>query len=318
MRLTASAMSRAEACIGSVVLDGYDESGEYAATGNAVDQFVQTAKTRSRDKALAEAPAELRPYLASLTLERIPDGAEYQVAFAFNVLTGDVRRIPGRGAGYPTDLGEEWIFGTADIVSVRDGRGLVIDLKWGTYTIGRDPATDLQLGFYALAVARIVGASEVDVGFSRAGWDGVLRPDMATLDEMALDVLEERIRGIWYRARAAGPPMLSVGEHCTYCRARWNCPRWERPAALVLRGDLAALAADPPVSLDVVRERLAVLTPEERGRVYEVCDEIEERAKLIRQSIRDDARHTPIPLSGGKELRAVMWGSSQSSPLAKE
>lgn len=317
MRLTASGLSRAESCIGSVILPGFDESGEYAATGSAVDRFVQTAKTKSKAAALAEAPEEMRPYLDGLTIERIPDGAEYQAAFALNVLTGEVRRIAGRGEGYPADLGEEWIFGTSDIVGARDGRGLVWDLKWGTSTIGRDPADDLQLGFYALAVAGYTGLDEVEVGFLRAGWDGVLRPEVALLDEMALDALRERIRAIWLRAHGGQAPRLNVGEHCTYCNARRSCPALEQPVSLALRGELGALAAEELPALEVVREEVTALALIDKGRLYERLDAAEDFLKLVRGILRDDAKREAIPLSGGKELREVQWGVLQSSPVAK-
>ena len=324
MRLTASALGRAEACIGSTVLHGYDESGEYAATGSAVDRFVQTAKTKGKALALAEAPVELRPYLDALTLDRVPDGAEYQVAFALHALTGEVRRIPGRGAGYP-NLGDEWILGTSDIVGVRDGRAMVWDLKWGAYTIGRDPADDLQLGFYGVCAARIAGTDEVEVGFLRAGWDGVLRPEMALLDAMALDAMEERIRGIWRRASAATSlyadgteaPRLHVGQWCTYCHARRSCPAQVQPVALALRGDLATLAGEALPSPGLMREKVTALTLDDKGRLYERLDAAADFLGLVKGILRDDARTTPIPLSENRELREVQWGTSQSSPVAK-
>ena len=317
IRMTASGLARAEECIGSVVLPQISEGGKWAATGSAVDRFVQTAKTRDKALALAEAPAELRPYLDALTLDRIPDGAEYQVAFAFNVITGEARCIPGRGEGYPDGFGDEWIFGTSDIVGVRDGRVIVIDLKWGSYTIGRDPATDLQLGFYAISAATIAGVDEAEVGFSRAGWDAVLRPDSAVLDSLDLAALRARIVAVWERARATSAPSLRVGEWCGYCPARRNCDAMVQPTALMLRGDLAALADGEAPAIETIRDRISALSAEQRGRVYEVCGEVEERAKLVRNVIRDDAKQAPIPLSSGKELRLVQWGARRSSDVAK-
>lgn len=333
MRLTASALDRAERCVGSVVLPGFPESGRWSGVGTAVDEYVQAAKRGSKEGALAKAPESLRPYLAALTIERIPDGADYQVAFALNALTGDVRRIPGRAEGYPEDLGDEWIFGTADIVGVRDGRVLVWDLKWGTYTDGRDPATDLQLGFYGVCASAIAGVDEAELCFLRAGWDAVLRPDSATLDAMDLAAFRDRITAIWKRARAesyarsggdqaAGererrPLQLHVGDWCGYCPARRSCDAIVQPTALMLRGEIASLADAAPVAVEALRDRVRALTPEQRGRAYAICGEIEERAKAIRYAIRQDARQEPVPLGDGKELREVMWGTRQSSPAAK-
>jgi hypothetical protein len=325
MRLTISGLGRAESCIGSVVLPGIDESGEWSTIGTAVDRFAETAKTKSREAALIEAPEELQPYLEALTLERIPDGAEYQVAFAWNVLTGEVRRIPNRSAGYPADLVPEWILGTTDIVGVRDGRAVVFDLKWGSSTIGRDPADDLQLGGYALCVTKLAGVSECEVGFLRAGWDGVLRPESAVLDGMALDAMEARIVSIWKRAQEAERtsldglgPKLHVGDWCRYCPARRSCPAMVQPVALALRGEIAALASDVLPSPEVMREKVEALSIEAKGRLYERLDAAVDYLLMIKGILRDDARKEPLPLSGGKELREVLWGARKASPEAKE
>jgi hypothetical protein len=332
MRLTASGLGRAEKCVGSAVLPAFHESGEWSGIGNAADTYVQMSKQQGPERALAAAPADQRAFLAGLDLTKVPDGADYQVGFAFNALTGEVRQIPGRGEGYP-DLPDEWIFCTSDIVGVRDGKALVWDLKVGIYTDGRDPATDLQLGLGAICATAIAKAEDAEVCFLRAGWDGVLRPDSAVLDAMDLAAMRDRIATIWKRARQAAyarggggaaegdrspaPLALHVGEHCHYCPARRGCDAHLQPTALVLRGDLPALAATEGASLDTIREAVRALTPEQRGRAYQVCGEIEDRAKAIRAALRQDARQEPIPLGDGKELREVQWGTRQASPTAK-
>jgi len=313
-RLTASGLERAELCIGSAVLPGIDESGEYAATGQAVDDFVRVAKTVGRDAALEHAPPEHRAYLERITLDRVPDGAEYQVGLALHAETGEVRRIPSRGEGYP-NLGPEWIVGTADIVGRRASSAYVADLKWGSYTDGRDPATDLQVGFYGVCVARLCGLDDAEVGFLRAGWDGVLRPDAVVLDSMALDALEERIRTIYRRWRA-GEATLRPGDQCTYCSARRGCDAMVAPTALLLRGDLVALARQEPTKAQLT-ERIKALAPADRGVVFELAGQIEERAKLVQQIVRDDARGGAVPLPNGKELREVEWGQEKVSPEAR-
>lgn len=320
MRLTASALSRAESCIGSVVLPPVSESGEYAATGQAVDDFIRIGKTMSREEALKQAPAEMLTYLSGLPLAKIPDGAEYQVAFALNALTGEVRRIASRQQGYPEDMGEEWIFGSTDIVGMRPGAALVWDIKWGAYTLGRDPETDLQLGFYAVCAAKVARVEACEVGFARADWKGDLIPDTVTLDEWALAAMEERIRGIWMRASAARgtTPRLSVGEHCTYCPARRNCPAQMAPVQLALAGRLPELASATLPTLEEARERIETLTLTDMGRLYERLDAVDEYLGMLRGIIRDHARGEPVPLPGGKELAEVQWGTEKVSPEARE
>lgn len=334
-RLTASALPRAESCIGSAVLDAIPEAGEYAETGNAIDRYVQRAKTGDA-AALSGVPEALRLYCAALPLDKIPDGCEYQVAFAYNCITGEVRRIPSRQDGYPTDMGPEWIFGSSDIVGMRPGRALLWDLKWGTYTIGRDPADDIQLGFLAMCAAKVARVDECETGFLRADWKGDLHPDTAVLDEWALASIEERVRGIWrtqmnaiavrgpltigdevWQAVDPPPPPLSVGSHCTYCPARRACPAQVQPVALALAGRVAELAAETLPAPEQVRERVAALALSDKGRLYERIEAAEEFLAMVRGILRDDARLEPLPLSGGKELREVQWGVSEPSPVAK-
>lgn len=333
MRLTASALSRAEQCIGSCVLPAIPESGDYAATGQAVDDYIRIAKTTSPAAALAQAPAEHRAYLAALPLDKIPDGAEYQVAFAWSALTGEVRRIPSRQDGYPTDMGPEWVFGSADIVGVRAGRALLWDIKWGAYTIGREPDDDLQLGFLSMCVAKYAHVEETETGFVRAGWDASLTPDTVVLDEWALAAVEERVRGIWRRQQDALHPRghdaalgaapadaeelarvpLHVGSHCTYCPARRACPAMMQPVALAIAGNLGELAAETLPALEVLKPRVEALAPEAKGRLVDRVDAAIEYLGLLKKIIRDDAKLEPIPLPSGNLLAEVNWGSSHPS-----
>lgn len=305
-RLSASALGRAELCIGSVTQEGVEESGAYAATGQAVDDFVRLAKTGDKGAALAAAPEELRPYLSAVTLDQVPDGAEYQVAFAFNVQTGKVRRIPGRAQGYPADLGPEWIVGTTDIVGQRGGRAVVLDLKWGSYTDGRDPADDLQLGFYGVCAAAFCGVDEAEVGFLRAGWDGVLRPEVAILDEIALDRLRDRIATIWAAWRAE-LVHLRAGSHCTYCPALRLCP-----AQTTLVRAFSAEAVDA--------ERVVALSPDEAGALWERACAVEALAESAKATLRALVEQLPegIPLPDGRTLKKVKWSAPAKAPEARE
>jgi hypothetical protein len=337
MRLTASALPRAAACLGSCVLPAIPESGEYADTGTAIDKYIQGAKTLGREVADKQAPPEMLPYLRALPLDKIPDGCEYQVAFAWSALTGEVRRIPSRQDGYPTDMGPEWIFGSTDIVGMRPGRALVWDIKWGTSTMGRDPAEDLQLGFLSMCAAKFCGVAECETGFLRADWKGDLHPDTAVLGELALDSIEDEVRELWRRQQdalyprgqdaalgctpadaeeLAGVP-LSVGSHCTYCPARRACPAMMQPVALAIAGNLGELAAESLPAIEVAKESIAALALVDKGRLYERLEAAEGYLGMLRGILRDDARLEPLPLSGGKELREVQWGTSQKSPVAQ-
>lgn len=315
MRLTASALPRAESCPASCVLPSYPEQGDYAATGTDIDLYVQRAKQGDPAAALAQAPEHLRQYLAGLTLSAIPGGAEYQVAFAYNVLTGAVQRIPSRQDGYPEDMGPEWIFGSTDIVGMRGKRAIVWDLKWGQSTIGRDPGEDLQLGILALMLTRYSGADDCETGFLRAGWDGVLRPETTVLDEWALADIEYRVVAAWKRQQA-GDTRMSIGPHCTYCPCRRACPAMAAPLAMI--ADIEALAAPTLPTLEEVTPRINALTVEQQGMLYQRIDAAIDFLTMSKGVIRDNARTTPVPIGDGKELRAVQWGSRKASPAHKE
>jgi type IV secretory pathway VirJ component len=89
------------------------------------------------------------------------------------------------------------------------------------------------------------------------------------------------------------------------------------PVAMVLAGDIEALARAEAPTYDLVKQRLDALTLVDEGRVYEIADQIEERAKLIKQVVRDNAKLGPVPLSQNRELHEVMWGTEKVSPEAK-
>jgi len=325
-RLTASSLDAAAACLGSAVLPGVDEEGEYSAGGAALHRFLEHAR-QDRDSALMAAPEEDRDFFAGLELETIPAGLSSEVALAYHPVRDEGRILEDtKGRAYP-DLGAGWIYGTADLLGVveRDGvkRVAVPDLK--RYQAPRSARASLQLGFYALAAARACGAEEAEVSFLVPRHDGRWYIDRAYLDVMDLAELRDRISDLRRRvARAAAdvseerPIPLVVGEQCTYCRARRLCPAQVTPLALAVRADLDSLAAEALPSEVLVKERITALVPEARGRLFSRASQLRDFLDTVLTTLRDDARQEPIPIGDGKELREVPWSAQAKSDVAKE
>lgn len=112
------------------------------------------------------------------------------------------------------------LWGTADFIAARPlESALVLDWKFGRGEVA--PAGENhQLAAYAVAVARMYGASTVTVGVAQAPMQ---RLTSITFDAPDLERIEERLRfGIdaclspWAR--------MAAGQHCRYCRALHRCP----------------------------------------------------------------------------------------------
>lgn len=81
-----------------------------------------------------------------------PPGAEAEVAYALNVLSGQARRLEVKSRDYGK-LAEGEIAGTADRVYVRDDHVLIEDLKSGVGYMQAEPKVNLQLIHNGLSAA---------------------------------------------------------------------------------------------------------------------------------------------------------------------
>lgn len=121
MRLpTASSLDLAAACPASHVLPQIRTTTEAMLRGTAVHHFLEQMPQVGRDRALAEVPDEHRALCEAIDPAEVPEG-DREIAYAWNVDTGEVRRLGHiEHRAYPR-LEGRWIFGTADVVSVDHG-----------------------------------------------------------------------------------------------------------------------------------------------------------------------------------------------------
>ena len=146
------------------------------------------------------------------------------------------------------------IAGTCDAMRVEESRVVVVDWKVTTGPdLHADPAErNLQLAFYALALARAHGTMAARVGVARIEADGV-SVEWADLDALALDGTAEILRGI-----VAGIPTSRPrpGPHCTerWCPALAVCPAAQAASEAIV---LATATGPLTVTLEIAPALLA-------------------------------------------------------------
>jgi hypothetical protein len=191
IRLSASALARAEKCPASASLPQVDCLTAASERGTALH---------------AEQERES------------PEGAE--VAFAYDVVTGRARELGRRLARQYPATAETEIVGTADKIVVEPERVIVRDYKSGAGFGVPPPEKNLQLGFYAVAAVGVFGkdAARVELDFLDQG-----RILGADLDAFDLTAIRIKLASIW-RAANEPTPNVVTGDHCTGCPCVRNCP----------------------------------------------------------------------------------------------
>ena len=222
-------------------------------------------------------------------------------------LSWDYQRDSGRVLGRRLEraysmAGPTEYVGTADYLRISDGVVHVIDLKTGHGDVPH-PSRNAQLRFLALAACRAHGVSQAKLGIfhapeGRAPWWQWADVDAFELEVIAADLrtLAERI-GYARRDAAKGTtPWLRLGEHCTYCPARFECPA-RTAMARALSSD--ALAEDWKRGLDDDDAAARCLSRWQAAR--KVVDE-------VGKALHARAKERAIPLDDGQQ-----WGPVESS-----
>jgi hypothetical protein len=291
--ITASQVERLIACPGSAALpqartvtvwsDAGEERHEWLArvveTGDAGE-----APEHWREQA-EEIVATLLPHLA--------DGIEAESPLAYDVATGEARRLP-RGAHRDyRELGPFEIAMTVDVL-VAGGRPVVWDFK-GFLDVA--PAErNWQLRVAALAVARLVGATEVDVAICYVREGQRLRWDRAVVDYIDLEEAARRLRALHgavaeqvAQVAARRLPTVSQGPHCRFCPSHASCPA---STALIRR-----LTSGAEV------DELGLLRPLDDATAraaYERLQAAKQMLKRIEGALYAHAAERPIPLGEGR------------------
>jgi hypothetical protein len=298
LRLTGSSLHRADICPPSAVLPHVETVAPAASRGIVFHSFLRDVNSLGLAEALERAPEAYRAQLAALDFDRLPlDPERYlpEVSFAYDVETGGAREL-GRGlerSAYQGLLRPGELAGTADVISLEEGRVTVLDYKTGRADQGPLKA-HWQLSFYALCAARAYGKDEARVGIVRILEDGACVFDWETLDFFELEDIAVRLGRLVDRAREAEAALaqgkalaLRTGSHCRWCPALAQCPA------------MASLARE------VAREAVATEVPYELTQatapvVYERVQAMKALLERVEKALEFWADNNPIPLPGGK------------------
>lgn len=300
--ITASGLNRAKRCIASIALPQQDSPSEQAEQGRAVARFLQRVTEVGAEVALAEVPSAYVDVCAGFDLEAMPTNMAAEVAWAYNVRTGEALEL-GRGIERdyhgamlllrPAAALDEWIFGTLDVFGVSDDAVFAGDHK--SFTEEEPARTHLQVCSGAMALAKVHGKLEAVVAILRPY--GNRRDDYASLDAFDLEDVEFTLSGIYHEFTATRAGALPIepkpGSHCRYCKAAAACP----VAGLAVK-QVQAQALEKRPAFDWQ----APVTRETAADWYKGLAAIKEWVNQRERAIYAMAREAPIPLGEGKVL----------------
>lgn len=298
MKLTGSKLPLVARCIGAVVLPGVHTTSDAAEAGTGRHTFLRRVAEVGRDAALAEIPADAswRETCEAVDVDAVPVGA-WEVAYAYHPETDTARVLGADMARDYSAAHPDEITGTADLVTTYEGQPWVIDFK-GPEAVDA-PETNLQLGLYGLAEARVRGAEAVRVSICNVHTDGRLEWHHATLGGWDLEILASKVASLASRARAAREvyeqggltPDLAAGLHCRYCPAMPMCP-----AQVTLAYELVT-ARD-----ELTAETVLALSDEKAGEAWVKVAMYQQVLARIEAALRERAHLRGLPLPDGSQL----------------
>jgi len=238
---------------------------------------------------LDEIPEEHRAAASEMGDLPIPDGAEQEVAFAYNVNTNTVRSISGRPY---LDIEPFEIPMTVDVW----GRGFVLDLKSGWMDLGpvRDNA---QLLIAACANAAMFALDEVRIGIIDIRDPANPKLKDVTIDIFDLEAFRIKARDAWSKAELLrSAPVVAAdvteGGHCRYCPAILSCPA---KGAMVL-----SMTDETQAPQQVELEWAGGLTEQNAPAAYEAWSKMKVLTKRMGEIIRAYAKYNPIDIGDGR------------------
>lgn len=315
---TASACERTLACPASLVLPQAEHTDEYTEKGHDVHAFIRAVLAGSSvDAALRDVDGEHRALCRGIQWASLVgdlQDLELESALAVDVRKRTARRLGSNiardYAGAARRSGKKlkaWeVPGSLDIAGRRRGsrRRVVRDVKTG-YQDVTAARRNGQGRFFASAFYLLEGGP-VDFEIAKirpsgAVWYG--REAQATftaLDcDLFLDELEDALADV-KEARRTYLVNGAVGPHegpwCDHCRAAYACP-----AKIAIARSMLGTVVD-------LRGRLEAMTPEERGKAWEIAKyQIEPQLKLVLEPLREMIKAEPVPLSNGRIAKAVTY-----------
>lgn len=299
MKITGSRLPLASRCIGAVVLPVVHTTSDAAESGTGRHTYLRRVAAVGRDAALAEIPegADWRETCEAIDVDAIPSG-QWETSFAYHPET-DTARVLGTDRDYSYANTDE-ITGTADLIARTDdgaARPWLIDFK-GSEAVDA-PAENLQLSFYALCHARVMGYDDIKVSICNIHNDGRLEWSHARFDGWDLETIASKVRMLWTRAQAAREtyvtggltPDLAAGMHCRYCPAMPMCP-----AQVTLAYELVT-ARD-----EMTAETILALSDEKAGEAWVKVAQYQQVLARIEAALRERALIKGLPLPGGAQL----------------
>ena len=256
-KLSPSGAHRWMACPGSVVLeaDYPDESSSYASEGSAAHELAAIVLEEDDDTAANYIGKRVEfydgdePVLWEVTEDMARHVDDY-VKLVREYAQGGTLMVEQRlGIGHIT--GEEGAKGTSDVVIVKGGELVVMDLKFGM-GVKVDAAENPQLQLYALGALnefdmladfhtvtmvihqpRLNHVSEWSIPVAQLQEFGLEAMAAANITRGAEEVLEKNDKLDWM--------YLNPGEkQCKFCKAKANCPALRAEITEVVGGSAAA------------------------------------------------------------------------------
>jgi hypothetical protein len=310
---TGSGIWRAANCPPSSALPQVQSTNPDATRGTVGHRFLELVPKVGEDQALAQVPEELRALCGQIDLEGLPlDPKVYrqEVAWGFNVRTGEVRALgTGLGRRYP-DVGANWVFGTLDVVGFEgEDTVLITDYKFdGFDTSAPPPAENPQLKFGALCECRLTQRTRAVVRLIHIREDGTHWQEDAVLDAFDLDAFAFELLGIVVGIRkveaeigAGKLPSVNRGDWCRYCPAATHCPALLNVLRATAAEPEAILALQPiggVISASVIAH---ALTPETAAKAYHRMRQVESALKMAKEALFLFASESPINVGEGVE-----------------
>lgn len=312
MTFTGSAFERIRACPASAAMPQINLSSEWAETGitghDALDEYViAVAAGTPLPIALANVPDEWQGLCGALGNNVIAWGLRSEVAYAYNVATGEARHL-GQRLGRQYKLETMEVACTLDLVGTDGDAVVVIDAKTGHGDV--TPADrNQQLRFQALCAAKVYGKVHAKIAILRCTENGSPRWDWSHLEVWDLDEVEGDIRHSFAavskamaQVQAGKVPNVTEGSHCKYCPAAPVCPA----KTALIRQMADGTALDHP---DFAKP----LAPHQAGVAWRRLQAFKQMLRPIESAIMaclDEAGSLPLP--DGKTLRKVIVPGNES------
>jgi len=278
--ITASALERVISCPASESLPHIRRESQAAKAGTARHTYLQFVGEEGVLAAL-RVPHEYRSICLDIDLDGLPTNLAAEVAFAYDVKTGEAREL-GRGLSRDySQCSKTEIPGTIDVLGFSEGRLYVGDYKGPGFIRARG---NKQLLFAAMCAAKVYGMRDVLAEIINVRNGDCFRNSWSPTFEELDEFERELVRA--YEATLPGPGKdfsYTEGEHCRYCPGYDSCPAKTRTLKMMLEW-----APEPAFDEDDAKA------------AYENLLKMKERVARAEDRLKSYAEHRTIDLGDGK------------------